>query len=70
MPLKPGELVQVKSEAEDWFGWAIVHSVRAHEIRLRWIVCNNLRHYYKHIDGCDAFVPANWCTKIEVEDAI
>jgi len=61
-----GDLVRVESENEHWFGFATIHAQSTESVSINWVVCNNLDHYYKHSDGCDAYVPAEWCTKIEV----
>lgn len=66
MIFKKGDVVRVESENENWFGFAIVHAQTKGEVSLRWLVCNNRGFYYKHADGCDAYVPNSWCMKIEV----
>lgn len=65
-PFKRGDLVRVESENEHWFGFATIHAHNGKEVSVNWLICNNRHFYYKHNDGCDAYVPAEWCTKIEV----
>lgn len=69
MEFKKGDFVWCESPSPltNWKGLAIVHSKTISSVGLIWITCGSTHFYYNHADGCDAYVPTEWLTKVEGE---